>query len=185
MTSRADSTAETRQRILAAAVTEFWDSPSSDLRLESIARKSEVTVQTLLRQFGSKENLMVDAVKFESARVQKLRTPDSAESVESAIKQLVLHYEDMGDKVLRVLAEEFRTPALTPIMDIGRKFHRVWCQNVFAKTLSVLPNEDKRIRTAQLISICDVYTWKLLRQNSHLSVRATERAIFEMVNSLT
>jgi AcrR family transcriptional regulator len=56
MTNRAVSAAETTQRILVTTVDEYWVSPTPDLRLETIARKAKITVQTILRQFGSKEN---------------------------------------------------------------------------------------------------------------------------------
>jgi hypothetical protein len=37
---------------------------------------------------------------------------------------------------------------------------------------------------AQLVAVCDVYTWKLLRRQSGLSRRQTEQAVVELVNSL-
>jgi AcrR family transcriptional regulator len=184
MTNRAVSAAGTTQRILVSTVNEFWDSPTPDLRLETIARKSKVTVQTILRQFGSKENLISEATKFESERIQSIRNPESVSGVESAVHQLVTHYEDMGDRVLRMLAEEFRLPALSHIVDSGRKLHRKWCRDVFAKTLKSLPSAEQKIRLAQLVAICDVYTWKSLRRDCGLSCRATEKALVEMLKPL-
>jgi AcrR family transcriptional regulator len=123
MTNRAVSAAETTQRILVTTVDEFWVSPTPDLRLEAIARKAKITVQTILRQFGSKENLIIEATKFETARIQALRNPKSVKGVESAVHQLVTHYEVMGDRVLRMLAEEFRLPSISPFVATGRKLH--------------------------------------------------------------
>lgn len=184
MKNRAASAAETTHRILASTADEFWDSPTPDLRLETIARKAKVTVQTILRQFGSKENLINEATRFEIARIQELRNPESANSVESAVHQLVTHYEDMGDRVVRMLAEEFRVPSLSQIADTGRKLHRNWCQDVFAKTLNSLSSTERKIRLAQLVAICDVYTWKLLRRDSGLSRQVTEKALLEMLKPL-
>jgi len=184
MTNRAVSAAETTHRILISTVDEFWDSPTPDLRLETIARKAKVTVQTILRQFGSKENLLFEATKFESERIQSFRNSESVNDLESAVHQLVTHYEVMGDRVLRTLAEEFRLPFLSQIVDTGRKLHRKWCRDVFARTLNTLPSAKRNIRLAQLVAICDVYTWKLLRRDSGLSCRATERALIEMLRPL-
>lgn len=185
MTNRAVSAAETTQRILVSTVDEFWDSPTPDLRLETIALKAGVTVQTILRQFGSRENLIIEATTFESGRIQSIRDAKSVDSVESAVHQLVTHYDVLGDRVLRMLAEEFRSPSLSDVVDSGRRIHRKWCREVFVETLNSLPPAKRNIRLAQLAAICDVYTWKLLRRDSGLSSRATKKALIEMLKPLT
>jgi len=181
MTNRAVSAAETTRNILVATVDEFWDSPTPDLRLQAIAHRAQVTVQTILRQFGSKENLIQQAIKFESERIQTTRDVKSITSIEAAVHQLVDHYEAMGDRVLRLLAEESRLPSLSQIVDTSRKLHRRWCRDIFAETLHSLPGADRNIRLAQLVAVCDVYTWKILRRDSGLSSRATEKALTEIL----
>lgn len=185
MTNRALSAAETTHRILVSTVEEFWQSPTPDLRLQTIASAAGVTVQTILRQFGSKENLMLGATKFEGERILALRNPEDVASLDAAIHQLVTHYEVMGDRVLRMLAEESRIPALSEIVDSGRKQHQEWCRVVFARTLASLPGPQRKIRLAQFVAICDVYTWKILRRDSGLSSKSTERAIVDMLKNLT
>ena len=165
-------------------VEEFWDSPSSDLRLQSVALRSGVTVQTILRQFGNKENLIFEAAKFEGQRIRSSRDAKSVTSVESAVHQLVVHYEEMGDRVLRMLAEEFRLGSLVQVIVAGRKIHRAWCREVFADTLNSLPTPARKIRLAQLVAVCDVYTWKVLRRDCGLSSQATERALVELLKPL-
>lgn len=185
MTNRALSAAETTHRILVSTVEEFWESPTPDLRLQTIASEAGVTVQTILRQFGSKENLMLEATKFEGVRIQAMRNPHNVASLESAVHQLVAHYEVMGDRVLRMLAEESRLPALSEIVDTGRKEHQEWCRAVFATKLSSLSSSQRKIRLAQFVAICDVYTWKILRRDSGLSSKSTEKAIVDMLKNLT
>lgn len=185
MTNRALAAAETTQRILVSTIEEFWESPTPDLRLQTIASAAGVTVQTILRQFGSKDNLMLEATKFEGERIQAMRTPNNVASLEPAVHQLVAHYEIMGDRVLRMLAEEFRLPALSEIVDIGRKQHQEWCRAVFAPKLSSLPSAQRKIRLAQYVAICDIYTWKILRRDSGLSSKSTEKALIEMLDNLT
>ncbi|HZB05114.1 MAG TPA: MOSC N-terminal beta barrel domain-containing protein, partial [Thermoleophilaceae bacterium] len=46
------------------------------------------------------------------------------------------HYEELGDRVLKMLAEEDRVPGLRQIADRGRSLHRQWCARVFAPTLA-------------------------------------------------
>jgi AcrR family transcriptional regulator len=39
--------------------------------------------------------------------------------------------------------------------------------------------------SAELIAVCDVYTWRLLRRGSGLIPRQTELALLELITSLT
>lgn len=128
---------------------------------------------------------MLGATKFEGERILALRNPEDVASLDAAIHQLVTHYEVMGDRVLRMLAEESRIPALSEIVDSGRKQHQEWCRVVFARTLASLPGPQRKIRLAQFVAICDVYTWKILRRDSGLSSKSTERAIVDMLKNLT
>jgi hypothetical protein len=62
--------------------------------------------------------------------------------------------------------------------------HRDWTGRVFAPQLEGLSRPDRELRLAQLVAICDVYTWKLLRRDQGLSRAKTERALIEMINGL-
>jgi len=97
---------------------------------------------------------------------------------------LVEHYEKMGDRVLRMLAEEDRVPGLGAIADRGRALHRDWCERVFAPALSGLDGPRRERRLAQLVAVCDVYTWKLLRRQAVLSRGQTELALAELLEPL-
>jgi hypothetical protein len=63
--------------------------------------------------------------------------------------------------------------------------HREWCEAVFAPTLAGLSATERARRLAQLVAICDVYTWMLLRRRSGLTRRQTELALRELLKPLT
>jgi hypothetical protein len=84
-----------------------------------------------------------------------------------------------------MLAEEAHSPALHEIARRGRQMHREWCQHVFAPALAGLRGDERERREAQLVTLCDVYTWMLLRRQAGLTQRQTERAIFELIKPLT
>jgi hypothetical protein len=44
---------------------------------------------------------------------------------------------------------------------------------------------ERARRLAQLVAVCDVYTWKLLRRDAALSRRQTELAVIELLQPLT
>lgn len=184
MSARAVSAALTADRILDAAVEVFWQSPIHQVSLEEVARRAEVSVQTVIRRFGGKEALLAAAVEREAAAVRDHRDQAPVGDVPAAMRVLVDHYETYGDRVVTLLAEADRSPALAPIVQTGRRVHRRWCAQVFAATLTARRGIDRRRRLAQLIAVCDVYTWKLLRRDSGLSRRQTELALVELVGSL-
>jgi AcrR family transcriptional regulator len=184
MAARATNAAATGERILDAAVAAFWDQPSDQLRLDDVARRAGVSVQTVIRHFGGKEGLLAAAVERESAKIGRERDPLVVTDSTAAIAQLTKHYETMGDRVLRMLAEEVRFPALRTIADRGRRMHRDWCAQAFASTLVSLTGVEHERRLAQIVTVCDVYTWKLLRRDAGLGRRQTELALLELLDPL-
>lgn len=184
MTARADAVAATHERIIQAAIAEFWQRPTTDIALDEVARGARVSVQTVLRHFGSKQELFDEAFEREAARLGEQRDTTEPGDLVGAVRLLLDHYEEMGDHVVRLLAEEVRAPSLRRIADQGRASHRAWCRRVFADALAPLEGVEQQRRLAQLIAVCDVYTWKLLRRDSGLSRQQTEHAITELLRPL-
>ena len=185
MVARATSTEATGERILDASVELFWERLSDQIRLDDVAAKAGVTVQTVIRRFGSKEQLLAAAVEREVGRAVEQRSQVTPGDVPGAIANLVEHYETTGDKALRLLAEEERSQMIKEIVELGRAHHRKWCEQAFGPFLTGLSGVDLRRRLAQFVTICDVYTWKLLRLDQQLSRTQTERAIIEMLAPFT
>lgn len=184
MRARAESTAQTAERILDAAEKTLFDGPISEASLASVAALGGVTVKTVRRRFGDKQRLFAQAVTRFGTRVISQRDVAEAGDVEGAIRILVDQYEEVGDRVLRMLAEEERHPALGTIVDMGRAYHREWCERVFAPGLEAVPDRDRERRVAQVVAATDLYAWKLLRRDSRLSRPETELAIIETVELL-
>ena len=185
MDARARSAAATGERILDAAVAVFWERPVREIPLDEVARRAGVSVQTVIRRFGGKEALFEAAMQREFERVGRQREAARAGDVRGAVRDLIDHYEDIGDGVLRMLAEEDRTPGIRQITDTGRAYHRDWCARVFGPALDELTGAERKRRLAQLITVTDVLTWKLLRRDAGLSRAQTELAVHELLHPLT
>ena len=183
MTSRAEAAEATAERILDAVADLFWERPTDQLVLRDVAERAGVTVQTVIRKYGGKEALLAAAADREMSRTRADRAVSPGD-LDAAIEVLLDHYEVTGPKVLRLLAEELSSPALAQFAESGRALHRAWCDAVFAETLKPLSGVARKRRSAQLVAVCDVYTWKLLRLDAGLSRRQTQIAIHELLGPL-
>lgn len=184
-TARAATRQATHDRILDAAIELFWAEPGSDLTLDRVAAHASVSVQTVIRHFGGREGLMAAAGERESARVAAERDPAAAGGDRhKAIADLVAHYERIGEGVLRMLAQETRSPALAAIAAQGRAFHQGWVAAVFGPGMERLDGETRRRRGAVLAAATDVQVWKLLRRDGGLTADEAVLALQELTDRL-
>jgi AcrR family transcriptional regulator len=185
MGARADAARFTGERIIDALVSLYLEQPLDRIRLADVAQRAGVTVQTVIRRFESKTGLVVAAAERVAERIAAQRGVVVSGDVAGAVANLLDHYELAGDLSLKLLAEEPSVPGIGSITENGRAYHRDWCATVFAPTLDRLVGPVRRRRLAQLVAICDIYTWKLLRRDAGLSRRQTEIALVEMLTPLT
>jgi AcrR family transcriptional regulator len=181
---RAEQVEATRDRILSSAAESFTTRFFDDVSLDEVATAARTTVQTVIRHFGSKDALFRAAADWMSDRMVAPREGAGPGDVDTAIKGLVEHYEQWGGAVLLVLAQEEHVPAIRPVTDEGRAYHRAWVGQHFANLLDGRRGAARARLQAQLAAVTDVYTWKLLRRDSGLSRSQTEIAIRELVEAL-
>jgi AcrR family transcriptional regulator len=183
MVARAKAGAALDERIVDSTERLFAERASDRFSLEDVAAGADTTVQTVLRHFGSKGRLLRATMARGMDRVRDERMRAPVGDVTGAIRNLVQHYEDRGDMVLRWLAEEDRNPFMHEIVDRGRGIHHEWVAQTFAPALE-RATVDRPRRLAQLVAITDVYVWKLLRRDMQLSRQQTQAAIIEMIEAL-
>jgi AcrR family transcriptional regulator len=184
MRARAEAAAETGRRILEAVIELHRERYFDQISLEDIAGRAGVTVQTVIRRFGSKERLIEAAAEEGNRQVVRQRYQAPVGDIEGALKNLVDHYEEWGDSVMRLLAQEERVPAFRSVTDAGRALHYEWVERTFAPLLAERTGTARRRLLAELIAICDVYFWKLLRRDLRLSREQTELALKETILAL-
>ena len=184
MVARAKAAEETGQRILEAVLELYTERYFDQVSLEDVAERAGVTVQTVLRRFGNKDRLLDAATEVARGRVAGQRDEAPIGDVAGAVENLVAHYEELGDRVLRLLAQEDRVPAFRRATDVGRAMHYEWVERTFAPLLAGHSGGARERVLAELIAICDVYVWKVLRRDLGLSRRQAELALTEMILAL-
>ncbi|SRR5258708_32065988 len=181
---QAEVAALTAQRIIEAGLALFDEQWGETITLEQIAERADVTVQTLLRHFGSKERLS-DAVSQEAFRLsqQQLSEPPAGD-IGSIAAGLVVYYDASGKRILRGLAQEQRYPELHRIIDVARASHWAWLERAFAPFLAPLDIPARARLLAQLFTLTGAYTWHMLRHECSLSSEETVQALQEMLAAL-
>lgn len=181
MSARAEAVRETRERILEATLTVAAVKPLAALTLGDVASRAEVTVQTVLRQFDSRERLLDAAADRAAGQVEQERVTGVGD-VEAAVRTVVAHYERRGDAVLVLLAQDHWDARVRAVTDNGRAFHRRWVAEVFAPHLEAHP--ERAAVLDLLVVSTDIYTWKLLRRDRQLSRARTHARMLRLVRAV-
>jgi AcrR family transcriptional regulator len=177
MEKRARQAEATRQRILDAAQALFTEE-SSGFTLERVASAAGTSVQTVLRAFGSKEALTVAAIGTFRDDHRSFDMPDSPRR---AVAQIFDDYEQIGDRVVRMLAEERQVAGFADAARLGRANHRLWVETVFAAELRRHRGRAREDTLTGLIVATDVYVWKVLRRDLGLDRSTAETTMVRLV----
>jgi AcrR family transcriptional regulator len=181
MGARAEAAAATRARILETAILQFSDRSYEDVSLADVAREAGVTVQTVLRHFGSKEGLAGAATALGIERVRAERFGTAPGDLPGTVRGLVAHYEAWGERSLRFLAQEDRVAAMRRVADAGRALHHEWVDHAFAPWLARRRGPARARLRARLVAVTDVYVWKIVRRDLGLDPGAAEATLLELV----
>lgn len=173
--------ATTAERIISAATSRFSAQPYEQVSLEDIARDADVTVRTVIRRFGSKDDLFAAAAEAGVERVMAHRNEAPVGDVRAAVRNVLEHYEEFGDQRLLFIAQEHRIPAIRQNTEEGRALHRAWVERIFAPLLEGCAPAARELRIFALVTATDVYVWKLLRRDLGLSLDETRRVIETLI----
>jgi AcrR family transcriptional regulator len=184
MRARAEQAEQTRLRILRATVALGGERPLAACTLPAIAERAEVSVQTVLRIFGSRDSLLREVAERTSAEVVAERTADP-DDVPGSIAAVVDHYERRGDTVLLLLGQEAWEPYAAQVTAVGKRLHRDWVAAVFAHSLDPLPEARRAAATDLLVAATDVFVWKLWRRDLRRSRDETIERMLELAASVT
>jgi AcrR family transcriptional regulator len=181
MRARADAAAATRQRIVESARSLLVTHSFEEMTIDAIAEGAGTTPRTVLRIFGTKEELFAQAL---NSLGELGHAPIIPGNLDALIAGVCAFYEKVGDTVIRWLADEPRLPAMHEHLNIGRRHLRAWVGEAFAPTLERLHGGTRKEMHDALIVVFDVHTWKLLRRDFRLSRGAVEARMKHLVRGL-
>lgn len=184
MDTRAAAAAATGQRILQATIDLYIERWLEDLTLDDVAARADVTVQTVLRRFGSKAGLIQAVGESLRQQISNQRNQAPAGDIAGAVANLIDHYETTGDVTIRTLAQEQRHDVLHAFAEEGRAFHRAWVETTFGPLLAGRAAGDRDDALTKLVVVTDLYVWKILRRDRGMGRKQTERYVAEMVSAV-
>jgi len=177
-TARRAATAQTRAAILDAGLALSREKLSVEIVLSDIAERANVSVQTVLRHFSSREGLFDALHAYGAERVrEQRRTPTG--HLDDDMRVLVEHYEQWGDLSISLLAQENTDPHARAVTTQGRALHRSWVEHLVSADLV---NDVAVID--ELVVVTDVYCWKLLRRDRGLSVESTYERMLSLAHGV-
>lgn len=183
MTTRSSSAAATQERIVRAVLELSMEKFTVDIVLADVAARAGVSVQTILRHFGSRDGLFDATATFATAEVVAERTAPIGDVLE-AVRVIVDHYEARGDWVLTLLGQEGTDERIRGITSAGKDVHRGWVETTFAPYLSRQGSAARSQTVDLLVVATDVYAWKLLRRDAGRSRADTEHRIVRLVQAI-
>ena len=183
MLARAASAEATGRRVVEEAQQLFETEPFDDVTLAAVASAAGVTVQTVVRRFGTKEALLAAVIERRSALIHAERDRSPRGNPAAAIADLYASYERWGDGVVHLLAQEQRSPLIRDACQRGRLYHRRWVESVLGPLVERSEATASLVLT-QLVVVTDVYVWRLLRRDLGLRRQDAERTVRDMVTAL-
>lgn len=184
MVARAVSAQATADAVLDVAVELFTERAFDDVALDDVAERAGITKRTVLRRFGSKEELFLACMARAADTMMRQRDEVPPGEVEQAVVNVMTQYERWGANRLRLLSQEDRIPIVADNVAGGRAYHREWVERTFVHLIRGPPSPARERRVAALIALTDVYMWKLLRRDLKLSLVETEQTIIELISNL-
>jgi len=181
MKARAESANHTRERILDAVIALSEERLSLEIVLADVAERAGVSVQTILRQFGSRRGLFERAQARQVAQVRTERTVPVGDAA-SAVHTIVAFYDRLGEWSLRLQAQEHSDKLTRRTVQSGRRVHREWVQEVFAPQLADRPDREELVDL--LVVATDLLTWKILRRDGGMDRSTTCKRMLRLVQAI-
>jgi AcrR family transcriptional regulator len=174
----------TRQRILAACRELLLSQWADRITLQDIAVKANVTVQTVLRHFGSRDDLVHLAIAEMDLGIGERIVPAQQGNLQAITTGMTDFYEAYGLNILRAIAQEDRYPQLNQLLTRSRRLHREWVLASFDVYLRALSPNNRQQLTDQLYSLTEVYFWRMYRIDLGKTREILENTWVRMLRSL-
>jgi AcrR family transcriptional regulator len=177
---RAEAAQARTEAILEAALALYEERPFDQFTLADVAQRAGVGLQTLIRRFKTKDGLVRAVNEWMTAKVGGARGEPDSSDPDVVAAQLMRQYERWGALTDRTIRQADLSPALAEAAAGGRTFHFAWVETAFAREIAA---GGPHLR-AQLIALCGVELWLVLRRDVGLSADDTRDAVAGLIKGV-
>jgi AcrR family transcriptional regulator len=181
LATRAKARDARRRAILEAAYAAFGARRYEDVTLAEVAARAGTSERTVYRLFGTKKRLLSSWLKEVAPGIGPPPDPTLRDDSRAFVRVMVDFYEDRGPSILNMLSQEDSVPAFRPLLDWGRDRYDEGIKRGLGHLLRGFRGAARKRRHMQIVVICDVYTWSLLRQGRKLSKAEVLRVLDDML----
>jgi AcrR family transcriptional regulator len=174
--ARAEQALLSKKAILAAAVRAFSTQSFDSVSLDAIAARAKVTVQTVLRLFGSKAELFQTSAEEMAKSIASERDAALALGPRAAIASLCRVHEAYGDVTMRIIAQRERVEVIASVLQAGRRYHLAWVRRVFSDHLPKAKALRER-KVLLLAALLQVSNHRFLREEGLSAKAAVETLV--------
>ncbi|APR78005.1 Transcriptional regulator, TetR family protein [Minicystis rosea] len=146
-----------------------------------MATRAGLSERTVYRLFGTKKRLLTAWLKEIAPNIGPPPEPSLRNDSRAFVRVMVEFYEQRGPALLNMLAQESSVAALRPILDWGRMRYDEGIERGLGHLLRGYRGAARKRRHHQLVVICDVYTWSLLRHGRKLSQNEVVKVLEDML----
>lgn len=179
--ARAQAQERTREALLDCATDEFFKGNWLKTSLKSLSARAGVTKQTLLRHFGSKDGLLMQAMMRGAAQVRDQRWRAPVGDISGAVDNLLEHYDEWGERSMRIGAWQRGPAVLVMFSQVARQVHYDWVEYAFAPWLEPLRGDARERRRAALIMLCDLQSWWILSHDLELARSEVHAILVDLI----
>ena len=182
--ARALAQQRTREALLDVAIDMFYAGSWQKASLQTLAKNANVTKQTLLRHFGSKEEMLLQALLRSGEQVIDERWSAPSGDIDGVLENLLTHYETWGKRARHIGAWQSGPDALADLSQAGRQLHYDWVEYAFGPQLEGLRGKARARRRAALIALCDVQFWWVLSHDLELGRSEVHAVLAKLIGGL-
>jgi AcrR family transcriptional regulator len=177
---RAEAAEARTAAIREAALAAFMEKPFDQITLADVAERAGVGVQTLIRRVKTKDGLVRLVNEWVADEIRATRGEPDSSDPDVVAATIERHYERFGALIDRSLRQEESSPTLAANAQGGRRAHREWIEAAFAEEIARGGPE----LTGQLIGLCGVELWMVLRRDGGLTADQTRDTVAHLIRSV-
>jgi AcrR family transcriptional regulator len=180
---RLDQVAQRRRQIIWAVGELMVRGSFDDVTLQGVADEAGVSLKTVTRQFGSKEQLL-KAAMTEARQDEESQRAAPAQDPAQVAHVLAGRYEEMAEMIYRMGDAELRYSWLGEWGQMARESHLSWLEEAFA---GWLPDSaaDRHERLMCLFSATEIRSWWAIRHRFDCDSASAERIMRTQLEALT